>query len=94
MWDNIGQFKDAFEIVKNTDPLGIQYDYESIMHYPWSAFSVNGEYECTDQYWISIPRSITSQIWSIGYSILALFPKFYWRMHRDGRKKHTIFSMN
>merc|ERR1712002_129136 len=42
-WENIGQFKDAFDIVTNTDPLGIQYDYESIMHYPWTAFSINGK---------------------------------------------------
>merc|ERR1712002_1013208 len=43
LWENIGQFRDAFDIVQNTDPLGIQYDYESIMHYPWTAFSSNGK---------------------------------------------------
>ena len=38
-----GQFKDAFDIVHNTDSLGVAYDYESIMHYPWNAFSSNGK---------------------------------------------------
>ncbi|XP_057302423.1 zinc metalloproteinase nas-14-like [Hydractinia symbiolongicarpus] len=42
-WENIGQFKDAFDIVKNTDSLGVAYDYASIMHYPWNAFSSNGK---------------------------------------------------
>jgi len=42
-WENIGQFKDAFDIVKNTNSMGVPYDYESIMHYPWNAFSSNGK---------------------------------------------------
>jgi len=42
-WENIAQFKDAFDIVQNTDSLGVSYDYESIMHYPWNAFSSNGK---------------------------------------------------
>ena len=42
-WENIGQFKDAFDIVKETSSLGVDYDYASIMHYPWNAFSSNGK---------------------------------------------------
>jgi len=42
-WKNIGRFNDAFDKVKNTDSYGVPYDYESIMHYPWSAFSSNGK---------------------------------------------------
>nr|XP_047126379.1 zinc metalloproteinase nas-15-like isoform X2 [Hydra vulgaris]XP_047126380.1 zinc metalloproteinase nas-15-like isoform X3 [Hydra vulgaris] len=42
-WENIAQFKDAFDIVKETSSLGVDYDYASIMHYPWNAFSSNGK---------------------------------------------------
>merc|ERR1712002_327965 len=43
IWENVGRFRDAFDLVNNTDALGSQYDYESIMHYPWNAFSANGK---------------------------------------------------
>jgi len=42
-WENIAQFKDAFDIVQNTNSMNVPYDYESIMHYPWNAFSSNGK---------------------------------------------------
>jgi len=42
-WENIGQFDSAFRKEKMGVSLGVKYDYESIMHYPWSAFSSNGQ---------------------------------------------------
>ena len=38
-----GQFRDAFDIQHVSESFGVSYDYESIMHYPWNAFSVNGK---------------------------------------------------
>jgi hypothetical protein len=42
-WSEIGQFKSAFRIEDMGISLGVAYDYESIMHYPWSAFSSTGK---------------------------------------------------
>ena len=35
--------KSAFDKVKDSDSYGVAYDYASIMHYPWHAFSKNGK---------------------------------------------------
>ncbi len=35
--------KSAFRKVKESTSLGQRYDYASIMHYPWTAFSKNGK---------------------------------------------------
>ena len=43
MWSNIGQFTSAFEKTKNGIYHGTKYDMNSIMHYPWNAFSANGK---------------------------------------------------
>jgi len=43
LWQNIGQFTSAFEKTKNGIYHGTAYDMNSIMHYPWNAFSANGK---------------------------------------------------
>ena len=38
-----GSFKEAFTKDKNSDINKVNYDYSSIMHYPWTAFSSNNK---------------------------------------------------
>ena len=35
--------KKAFRKLKKSFSFGVPYDYTSIMHYPWNAFSKNGK---------------------------------------------------
>lgn len=48
-----GQHEEAFKRVINGHSFGVPYDFSSIMHYPWNAFSKDGSNTINPISWTS-----------------------------------------
>eukprot|EP00112_Aurelia_sp_Birch-Aquarium-sp1_P008961 Seg2002.8 transcript_id=Seg2002.8/GoldUCD/mRNA.D3Y31 product="Astacin-like metalloendopeptidase" protein_id=Seg2002.8/GoldUCD/D3Y31 len=85
-WDNVNEWaKTAFRKLKKSLSFGVPYDYTSIMHYPWNAFSKNGKNT------LKALREVKSQPYlSVSKIDVLQMNKMYSCQKRQSRKRRDV----